>query len=258
MFDKRSISARAHYCFTTAPPEFRPAKNRRFQYLRAPPYRGAPQYKASLYYWWWAYLKRNSRYQDTCKAHGKGALRGLYKDFGNIFNISFSKWWESHQSLFAECSGLVDNKNTRQLDRLQNIYVIDPNKSFAQITDEIRHLHLTAHNLHQGDIRKQPSTAKYPIFANFRASTLWRSLEIWDKRRLYPNLSTFDLGLLVGLEPALLSTSRETRSRQAIDINKYNSKSRHNFMTQICRYERRAAQLIENVGRGVFPKADTR
>jgi hypothetical protein len=65
--------------------------------------------KRSPYYWWWAYLKLNKPYIETCKNGGKGECSDLYKDFGDIRrdgDRSFLEWWgpngENHGRLFQE------------------------------------------------------------------------------------------------------------------------------------------------------------
>jgi hypothetical protein len=60
--------------FMTAPPIITLVQNSRFRAPRNLPYRGAPSYKASIYYWWWEFLKRNCKYQSTCKRFGRGKL----------------------------------------------------------------------------------------------------------------------------------------------------------------------------------------
>ena len=97
--------------FKTAPPVLNMASRRRFRAGRNLPYRDAEPYKSSLYYWWWAFLKRNSLYHKTCIQGGNGLLSKLYRDFGDIYNMGFLTWWDSHQILFAEqCSILAGFK----------------------------------------------------------------------------------------------------------------------------------------------------
>ena len=62
-------------------------------------------WKRSVYYWWWAYLKRNSEYLACCEAKGRGNLSALYKDFGDVRGDDFKAWWKEGDrgaTLFAE------------------------------------------------------------------------------------------------------------------------------------------------------------
>ena len=58
--------------FLTAPPNIEQTRGSRFRVQRNLPYRDAEPYKASIYYWWWAFLKRNIDYVKTCKQLGRG------------------------------------------------------------------------------------------------------------------------------------------------------------------------------------------
>ena len=62
-------------------------------------------WKRSVYYWWWAYLKRSHEYLACCEAGGKGKLATLYKDFGDVRGDDFKAWWREGDrgaTLFAE------------------------------------------------------------------------------------------------------------------------------------------------------------
>jgi hypothetical protein len=59
----------------------------------------------SPYYWWWAFLRRNEEYLACCANGGKGKLKGLYADFGDVLNDNFHAWWTGDRRgsvLFAE------------------------------------------------------------------------------------------------------------------------------------------------------------
>jgi hypothetical protein len=78
---------------------------------------------ASLYYWWWAFLQRNTAYKRTCRQSGHGRLGWLYKDFGNVFANDFMSWWRSHQLLFAE-----RNETANKETGIGVSYWLDPRK----------------------------------------------------------------------------------------------------------------------------------
>jgi hypothetical protein len=62
-------------------------------------------WKRSVYYWWWAYLKRSPEYRACCDVGGKGKLAPLYKDFGDVRSDDFRTWWRKGDrgaTLFAE------------------------------------------------------------------------------------------------------------------------------------------------------------
>ena len=59
----------------------------------------------SIYYLWFEYLKRSSKYKSACANNGKG-MQKLYKDFGDVYAYEgiegFWKWWtDIGQYLFS-------------------------------------------------------------------------------------------------------------------------------------------------------------
>jgi hypothetical protein len=49
-------------------------------------------WQKSIYYWWWAYLKRNMEYLECCENNGEGKLANLYADFGDVRGDDFKEW----------------------------------------------------------------------------------------------------------------------------------------------------------------------
>jgi hypothetical protein len=245
--------------FVTAPPDVDGIVRSRFREPRNLPYSGAPAYKASLYYWWWAFLKRNKSYWHTCQTNGQGILSNLYNDFGNIFDVSFDCWWSRHKQLFAEQSTLMQPGDPLPTSD-QVWYLVDPRKSFNQIQEEMRVIHMQAHAIMPADGTKLASSAKYPIYTNVSAHTLHKVLKIWDLKQINPTKSAYQLGELAGLKANFLPPPKfgETRTRSAIDAVSHNKRARIAIANHANRYLRTAAQYIENVGMGIFPKAERR
>ena len=149
--------------FKTAPPVIHIVSRRRFRGGRNLPYREAESYKASIYYWWWAFLKRNPDYQRTCANSGNGMLAGLYQDFGDVFERDFLTWWSCHQGLFAEKTSLIEQAEAHPLNSTL-LYQIDPQRPLSHIQEEIKALHMHAHAIMPAAPPKQTSTAKYIQF----------------------------------------------------------------------------------------------
>jgi len=62
-------------------------------------------WESSVYFWWWAYLKRNEEYLGCCEQGGAGRLSEHYKDFGDVRGDDFKAWWSQDDRgarLFAE------------------------------------------------------------------------------------------------------------------------------------------------------------
>lgn len=68
-----------------------------------PPYKGAPKWECSAYYFWWAFLKRNAAYIKCCERKGLGRYAQIYRDWGDIRDMEFKDWWfERGRALFSE------------------------------------------------------------------------------------------------------------------------------------------------------------
>ena len=65
MVNNQANASSATLVFETTPPYLSETSKSRFKGCRNLPYREAQPYKASIYYWWWAFLKRNKRYQKN-------------------------------------------------------------------------------------------------------------------------------------------------------------------------------------------------
>ena len=85
-------------------------------------------------------------------------------------------------------------------------------------------------------------------------------LRVWDHKQQNPLLSAYELGIAAGLKPNILPSPKygEIRTRQALDVAAHNKRARISISNQANRYLRTAAQYIDNVGLGVFPKAERR
>ena len=227
MVTNKANATRQILSFKTAPPIIHTVSRRRFRGGRNLPYRDAEPYKASIYYWWWAFLMRNTDYQRTCATSGHGKLAALYQDFGNIFDNDFLTWWGSHQMLFAENTALLERVDADPFDSTL-LYQIDPQRPLSQIQEEIKALHMHAHAIMPVAPPKQTSSAKYPIYTNVSAHTLHKVLTIWDLRCAHPDTSAYDLGVLAGFKANILAPPKygETRTRAAIKTNARNKQAR--------------------------------
>ena len=175
MVTNKATETLQSFSFMTAPPIIHMASKRRFRARRNLPYKDAKPYKASLYYWWWAFLKRNKQYQRTCLKRGKAKFCQVYHDFGNIFEFEFKTWWETRKFLFSEQSALIEKRN---MDAARDglLYRIDPSRSFNQIQQEIKAIHMQAHAIMPANSQRRRSSAKYPIYVNASAYNLYRVL----------------------------------------------------------------------------------
>ena len=116
MYRKALVGGKFLY-FVHAPPltelDKKPEKKR----PKSPDPSGPPLY-ASVYYYWWAFLRLNGDYIACCERGGKGNMASVYRHFGDIRDghrkstdlskpkgqvDEFREWWiERGAKLFAE------------------------------------------------------------------------------------------------------------------------------------------------------------
>ena len=90
---------------------------RRFRYLRSDVL--LDDAMQSPYFWWWTYLRLSKDYWWTCVRKGMTddpRLRSMYRDFGDVFSMTFEDWWRSKgHHLIAE---RLAPPEVRQLDHI--------------------------------------------------------------------------------------------------------------------------------------------
>jgi len=89
----------------------------RFRYTRPEVLQGDAM--RSPYFWWWSYLRLSKDYWWVCQRKGMAddaRLRSMYRDFGDVFCMTFEDWWTLKGShLFAE---RISPPKVRELDRI--------------------------------------------------------------------------------------------------------------------------------------------
>ena len=162
------------------------------------PFPNAPPFKHSVYYYWWAFLRRSDAYKKCCEKGGKGKLSKIYDDFGDVFQEceneldTFWNWWTSKhpvsgerrgQTLFAEPParqiGEADNKINPSADTL--IIEVPLELRTAYLINQFRKL------LSDYDKRAKTAQAKsramYPVAIKPVLSSLHNALAVYDAVR---------------------------------------------------------------------------
>src|ERR1051325_3489638 len=48
------------------------------------------------YFWWYQFLWLNEDYAKCCSKGGVGEYANFYRDWGDVFRLSFPTWWRRH------------------------------------------------------------------------------------------------------------------------------------------------------------------
>jgi hypothetical protein len=208
----------------------------------------------SVYYWWFEYLKRNEDYLECCENGGKGKLANLYKDFGDIRNITFKKWWMEDQrgaKLFAnpspEDTVRTLNEGERALSKSEALTISFPinlpknllEKRFKQILD-------IEHKGKRGVQLAKNSRAKYRFSGQPNIEGLRVALQVYDFKKANPNMRLFDIGNAL---------PRFQLHQKFVDGETYREREdKKNILSAtVGRYLKRVADRIKNVANGQFP-----
>jgi len=161
--------------------------------------RNLPWEYNSIYYFYFAFLKRNPEFQRIHKSGGKTKNKlhkEMYEDFGNIYKIEtpddFYKWFyeivntkngeQRGYYLFAEENKKATEEVTEisQLNDTDNSLVvkIDLRNTNSYIGSSIREL--LKKNAAKVDRARKQSTARYKVAEGRTINTLYQSLQVYD------------------------------------------------------------------------------
>jgi hypothetical protein len=222
---------------------------------------------SSPYYWWWTYLRLSKDYWWTCELKGAvtdARLRGMYRDFGNVFEMTFEQWWQRHGSeLFAE---RLSPPQVRGLDR--NQLRLSPGVT-SHLLLEIP-LHLTEATIVKQVkqlLRQHPnrevarrSSALRPLakFTGIRKDLLQIAHMTWrlhtqsrDPAKTYKigevqgTKSLYQIGKQLRLVKTCMPVPTDNAERAAKRVN--------GMKVAVLRMLKRAQALMDNAAVGVFP-----
>lgn len=220
-----------------------------------PPYKGAPGWKCSVYYYWWLYLRYNHDYRETCANNGIGACSDLYRDFGNVYGLTFRAWWAEHNYLFKEpVAAALKSAQHNFGEGAQVVDVqIDVSLGAEAVERSLKELHTQL--LFPERVALYRSAAIYPVVRRPVLTNLHRHLAVYKWHKRFPDMADEEIADRVGYHAAAqangISRSHLLRlghSTREIDIELRRSKRKAVQHDLRC-----AHMLIEGVGRGEFP-----
>jgi hypothetical protein len=231
-----------------------------------PPYKDAPAWKCSVYYYWWEYLRRHEGYHLCCLKGGEGEYAKLYADFGDVHaHGDFWRWWskEGHSELFCEPTA----RRIRVLDENSRFEPTLSNDTLTlELPLEVRTAYLIARirtvlNQHEAQAKaaKRVSRARYPVATKPVLTSLHQHLTVYDAYRANPKLKLYELYDLVHAEAGLYVSERvegETvAASKKLDLPyAYIVRTvRQRKANLVRRHIRIAEQYIAAVGEGQFP-----
>ena len=221
----------------------------------------------SPYYWWWAFLRLSKDYWWVCQRHGAvgdSRLKGMYRDFGNVYEFTFEEWWGAKgKRLFSEELALPQVRKlsahnlelTRPVGQhlLLEIPLNMTEKSIiSQVRKQLRN--------HPDREVERISTAKRKLakLIGIRQDVIESAYAVWmlhhesrDNRvvekigQAHGTKSLYQIGKELRLVRTCMPASTDNAIRAAKRIN--------GMKVAVSRMLARANNLIENAAIGVFP-----
>jgi len=152
-------------------------------------------FKNSVYYLWWEFLRRSDAYKKCCASGGKGKLKSIYQDFGDVFSTDFKSWWQTNERgafLFAEqlppkltlIDGMPEASVAGQVLVIQ-VPLALPKRFLAAEFQKL----LTAHHAgKRGRRNNVSSTARYPVTGHVDTDALQKCLRVFDMKIANPKM----------------------------------------------------------------------
>jgi len=211
--------------------------------------------RSSWYALWFQTLKQSEEYKHCCRLNGKGRLKDLYEDFGDVLATRFESWWQrTGRYLFAERREIPNvqhythARDLEQIGNLRNKIVIEVPLTIRRST-VIRKINKILDEAYEGRVivPRQQSTARRKLAkSKIRKETVKQMLELTELRAKHPELTLWQLGEKAGLDIDLYSrsTSGQLLSKQA---------ERVRLSIAVSRLLRLGKNLIWNATEGDFP-----
>lgn len=237
-----------------------PYKSPRFGSKNKPAPKSA--WQNTVYYWWWAYLKRNTDYIACCDLGGKGNLASLYADFGDVREEDFKAWWtfkvngeDRGASLFAEPS--VESsvkvlkegeKAASEAEALTLSLPLNFPKRFLE--RRFKALLSEAHKGKRGVQLARFSKAKYTFKGQPNIPALKQGLMVYDALKEAEGMKPKKPQWLIAQELKIVPLDKRVDKNDTAGV----AIDKKNVLTAIVgRYKKRVELSIRNVVKGQFP-----
>ena len=221
----------------------------------------------SPYYWWWAFLRLSKDYWWVC--HRRGAvgdqrLKGMYRDFGNVYELTFEEWFMARgKRLLSEELALpavrkLSPTNLELSHPLERhlILEIPLNMTEKTIISQVRN-QLRIHPEREVE-RISSANRKLAKLIGIRQDVIESAYAVWklhhesrDDRvvekigQTHGTKSLYQIGKELRLVRSCMPASTDNAIRAAKRVN--------GMKVAVSRMLTRANNLIENAAIGIFP-----
>ncbi len=213
------------------------------------------QARGSWYGLWYRCLKLSDEYKHCCINKGKGRLKHLYADFGDVVDMPFPMWWQRvGRYLFAErkeihrVQSYTHHRDLEEIKSLNGKLVLEIPLTIRKST-VVRQINKLLAQAYEGRqvIPREQSTARRKLAkSKLRKLTVEKMLDLYELRMRKPELTLWQLGESAGIELDLMA---RTTDGQLMTIQQ----ERIRMGIAVSRYLKQARNLIWNAIEGDFP-----
>lgn len=257
-----------HKRFPQAPPKL-PGLAYPWRYRK--PVDEREEWRNSVYFYWWEYMRRNARYRLLCdlfESAPDSELRAsfsegvtaaeieLFSHFGNVFASDFLTWWSAHFQLFSDDFVLLVTVRQGDGDESDDVATyLGEQMDRVTVGDIVRRTQGFFGDRNSIVIRHRISRAKYRTMMRYVLPNLQTHLDVWDMAQAQPDMAHDQIADALNL-PISESVNGETidelrdLSLPYADLQK---SLRRRKQLAVQRHLRIADQYIQNVMQGKFP-----
>jgi hypothetical protein len=211
--------------------------------------------RSSWYALWYKALQISEEYKQCCRLRGKGRLKDLYEDFGDVIETRFETWWQRNgRYIFSERRAIpkVESYTSRRdlddIGHLREKIVLEVPLTIRKST-VVRQINKILKEAYEGRVivPRNQSTAKRKLTkSKIRKETVKQMLDLIVLRAKYPELTLWQLGEKAGIDIDLYSKTTEV-----VLLTKQQERVR--LSIAVSRLLRLGRNLIWNATEGVFP-----
>jgi len=206
------------------------------------PYKNAPRYMRSVYYYWWLFLKEHEGYMACCSAAGVGDYAKLYTDFGDIRDDDFMMWWKkTGRHLFCEPQEEriypFPHPHCDPSDPTRIVVSLPLTRDFDRLTAELKQILKPLRK--KVPVKRPTKGAKYNVVTRHVLSSLHQHHKVWRLSKEHPELPQHEIADLAGIT--------------IDDENQSGTDAKAVKAIIVSRYMKQARCLIDYVGKGYFP-----
>lgn len=213
------------------------------------------QARSGWYGLWYRCLKLSDEYKHCCANGGKGRLKPMYGDFGDVVDMRFEQWWQRvGRYLFAERKAIprvnfyTNRRDLEEITNLRDKLVIEIPLTIRKSTvvRQINKILKVAYEDRDVVPREQSTARRKLAKSKLRKETVRKMLELYELRARKPELTLWQLGEQAGI---VLDFNARTTHGEMPTLQQ----ERIRMGIAVSRYLKQARNLIWNATEGVFP-----